>query len=125
MKAHSANMINSITLIVIGLWDYLAIQELVSTNMIPVSAGILLLLFYDGVKREDKIVAHIAVVITLLVFLSLIKPFADAIQRGKTEILIRNLIMIITELLAMVYFVKSFIDARKGPKLSTRKSFKA
>lgn len=119
MKAHSANMINSIALVVLGLWDYLAMQTLASTNMIPVTGGILLLLFYDGVKREDKITAHIAVIITLLVFLSLIKPFVEAAEGSEIGAAIRYIIMLLTGLLAMVYFVKSFIDARKGRKVST------
>ena len=118
MKAHAANMINSIALIIIGLWDYLATQTLASTNMIPVAGGLLLLIFYDGVKREDKVTAHIAVIITLFVFLSLIKPFDEVLQDGEAGATIRYLVMLLTSLLAIVYFVKSFIDARKGRKLS-------
>jgi hypothetical protein len=114
MKAHSANLINSIALVVIGLWDYVAAQALSSSNMIPVAAGIILLFLYIGVKKEDKIIAHIAVVITLLVILSLIKPFVEAIESSDISLLIRNLILILTGILAMVYFVKSFIDARRN-----------
>ena len=118
MKAHAANMINSIALIVIGLWDYLATQTLASNNMIPVAGGLLLLIFYDGVKREDKVTAHIAVIITLFVFLSLIKPFDEALHDGEAGATIRYLVMLLSSLLAIAYFVKSFIDARKGRKLS-------
>lgn len=119
MKAHSANMINSIALIIIGLWDYLATQTLASTNMITVAGGLLLLFFYDGIKREDKVTAHIVVIITLFVFLSLIKPFDEALQDSAAGASIRYLVMMLTSLLAIVYFIKSFIDARRGRKLST------
>jgi uncharacterized membrane protein len=119
MKAHSANIINAIALMILGLWDYLATQTLASTNMIPVAGGLLLLLFYDGIKREDKVTAHIVVIITLLVFLSLIKPFTEALGDSATGATIRFLLMMLTSLLAIVYFIKSFIDARKGRKLST------
>lgn len=118
MKAHAANMINSTALITIGLWDYLATQTLASTNMIPVAGGLFLLIFYDGVKREDKVTAHIVVIITLFVFLSLIKPFDEALQDSETGATIRYLVMLLTSLLAIVYFVKSFIDARKDRKLN-------
>lgn len=118
MKAHAANMINSIALIIIGLWDYLATQTLASTNMIPVAGGLLLLFFYDGIKREDKVTAHIAVVVTLFVLLSLIIPFAETLKDGEAISTIRYLVMILTSLLAIVYFVKSFIDARRDRKLS-------
>ncbi len=90
MKAHSATLINSVALVIIGLWDYLTLQSLASTNMVPVAAGIILLFLYNGVKREDKIIAHIAVVITLLVFLSLIKPFVEAIESSDVSSLVRN-----------------------------------
>ena len=113
MKAYSANLINSIALVVVGLWDYVATQTLSSSNMVPVAAGIILLFLYNGVKREDKIIAHIAVTITLLVFLSLIKPFVEAVEDIDVTLIIRNLILILTGILAMVYFVKSFIDARR------------
>ncbi|MBE0650375.1 MAG: hypothetical protein IH595_05995 [Bacteroidales bacterium] len=114
MKAHSASLINSVALVVIGLWDYIASQILSSTNMVPVAAGIILLFLYNGIKKEDKIIAHIAVVITLLVFLSLIKPFAEAVETNDKTVLIQNLILMLTGLLSIVYFVKSFIDARKN-----------
>lgn len=114
MKAHSASLINSIALIVVGLWDYIAIQEFASTNLIPVAAGVLLIFFYAGIKREDKIIAHIAVIITLFVFISLIMPLIHAVERGKIAMLIRNLILILTELFALAYFIKSFIDARRN-----------
>lgn len=114
MKAHSASLINSIALIVVGLWDYIAIQEFASTNLIPVASGVVLLFLYTGIKREDKIIAHIAVIITLFAFISLITPLIHAVDRGKIAMLIRNLILIVTELLAMAYFVKSFVDARRN-----------
>lgn len=114
MKAHSANLINSISLVMIGFWDYAAVRGLASSNLIPVAAGVILLFLYAGLKREDKIIAHIAVAITLLVVLSLIKPLIDALKGGNIALLIRNLILILTGLLAQAYFVKSFIDARRN-----------
>lgn len=119
MKAYSASLINSAALVVIGLWDYVATQSLSSTNMILVAAGIILLFLYNGIKREDKIVAHIAVVVTLLAVLSLIKPIIEAIEGGETMLLVRNLIILFTGMLALVYFVKSFIDARRNPKTNS------
>lgn len=116
MKAHSANLINSISLVIIGLWDFVAIGGVASSNLIPVVAGVILLFLYAGIKKEDKIIAHIAVVITLLVVLSLIKPLIESIEGGNITPLIRSLILILTGLLAMAYFVKSFVDARRNRK---------
>ena len=81
--------------------------------MIPTCIGIALLLLNKGVKNENKIVAHIAVLLTLVVLIGLIKPLTGAIGRSDTAAMIRVFVMILSTIIAMVFFVKSFIDARK------------
>ena len=71
-----------------------------------------------GVKRENKLIAHLAVTLTLLVLISLFKPLSGAMGRGDTAATIRVGLMIATSILAMVFFVKSFIDARKARQSS-------
>ena len=67
MKTYQANLLNSIVLIVLGLWGYF---EVVSpTALIPVFFGIVLLLCNVGVKKENKVIAHIVVLLTLLLLM--------------------------------------------------------
>ena len=113
MKAHTASLINAITLIGLGGWGYLGSDEPSVTALIPVIAGVLLIAMNGGVKQENKTVAHIAVLLTLLVEIGLFMPLLGALERNDTEALIRVVIMIATCSLAMAFFVKSFIDARK------------
>jgi hypothetical protein len=71
-----------------------------------------LLALNGGVKRQNKTIAHIAVVLTLLVLLSLIMPLVGSIRRDNDMAVIRVAIMMGSSAYAMVYFVKSFKAAR-------------
>ena len=112
MNASKANLINSISLIAFGLWGYFEVTS--PTALIPVGFGVVLLLCYNGVKTQNKVVAHIAVLLTLVILLALIgMRLPKSIEDGGIG-LVRVILMISTSVLAMVYFVKSFIDARKA-----------
>ena len=114
MKPFVANLINAGALIIMGLWGYFATQS--GTAFIPVGFGVILALCSPGVKSENKIVAHVAVLLTLLMLLALLgMRLPKAINAGGAG-LIRTIIMIVTSVLAMVAFIKSFIDARKARK---------
>ena len=114
MKAHTASLINAITLILLSLWGYFLSDTPSLTALIPTLIGIVLLILNKGVKDENKVIAHIAVVLTLIVLAGLIKPLLGAMERDDTGALIRVAVMIISTILAMIFFVKSFIDARKN-----------
>ncbi len=107
-------MINAIALISLSLWGYLASETPSVTALIPTFIGVALLAMNRGVKNENKIIAHVAVLLTLLVLAGLIKPLTGAIGREDMGAVIRVSIMIITTVMAMIFFVKSFIDARKN-----------
>ncbi|MBC8398956.1 hypothetical protein N9L21_00455 [Flavobacteriaceae bacterium] len=112
MNSFKANLINSISLIFIGLWGYF---EVVSpTALIPVIFGIILLLCTNGLKKQDKLIAHIAVLLTLVILVALIvMRLPKSLDSGGFG-LIRVVIMILTSILSMVYFIKSFIANRKN-----------
>lgn len=113
MKAHKTSLLNAILLIVLPLWGYFSSDSPSMTALIPTFIGIALLLLNKGVKNENKIVAHIAVLLTLVVLIGLIKPLTGAIGRSDTSAMMRVFVMILSTIIAMVFFVKSFIDARK------------
>ena len=70
MNASKANLINSITLIVLGLWGYLDSSAM--TALIPVGMGLTLVAFTGGIKNGNKIIAHIAVLGTLIILIALV-----------------------------------------------------
>ncbi|MEL6944929.1 MAG: hypothetical protein AAFO82_19915, partial [Bacteroidota bacterium] len=65
-------------------------------------------------KKENKVVAHIVVLLTLLLIFALFMPFKGRMEADDTLGMARVGIMILTSIVAMVIYVKSFIDARKA-----------
>ncbi len=116
MKVNTVSLINAITLLCLGLWGYIDSESKPVTALIPVLIGFILLLVNKGVKNQNKVIAHIAVLLTLLILIGLIKPLLGTIERENTYGIIRVSIMIISTLWAMVAFIKSFISARKEKK---------
>ena len=114
MNSTNANIINSICLIVIGLWGYLEVSS--PTALIPVGFGAALILCTPGVKKENKVIAHIAVLLTLVILIALLgMRLPKSIDQGGLGLL-RVLLMIGTSILSMVCFIKSFIANRKARK---------
>ena len=122
MKAHLASLINAILLVTLGAWGYLESETPSITALIPVGVGVVLLAVNPGVKKEEKIQAHVAVLLTLIILLGLAMPLKGAIERGSTAGVVRVLVMILSSLFAMVTFVRSFIQARKNRESQGQKS---
>ena len=118
LNAHKASLINAISLILIGGFGYLQSETPSPTALIPVVVGGLLIAMNKGVKDENKIIAHIAVLLTLIMLLGLAMPLMGSVKRGDTQGTIRVIVMIFTTIGALFYFVKSFIDARKSRESS-------
>ena len=84
------------------------------TALIPVGFGLVLLACQNGVTQENKLIAHVAVTLTLLILVAMVgMRLPKSIDKGGVG-LYRVLSMTITSAIAMVLFIKSFIDARKN-----------
>ena len=114
MKAHVVSLIHAVALIGLGGYGYLSSDTPSVTALIPVVFGVLLLAMNNGVKKENKVIAHIAVLLTLLIIIGLIKPLTGAMGRGDSPAVARVATMLVLGVLAMVSFVRSFIAARKA-----------
>lgn len=114
MKAHTASLINAILLVGLGLWGYFASESPSPTALIPVVFGVILVLLNGGVKKENKVIAHIAVLLTLLILIGLIKPLMGVLERNSTMGILRVGVMLLSTVVALIYFIKSFIEARKN-----------
>jgi len=68
----------------------------------------------SGIKSENKLIAHIAVTLTLIMLFGLAMPLLGAIDRSDNYAIMRITVMIITTVGAMVSFIMSFINARKS-----------
>jgi len=113
VKAHIASLINAVVLLLMSAWAYFGAVDPSLTALIPAFFGLVLLACYPGVKAENKIAAHLAALLTLLIFLALITPLRGAIGREDPLAILRVGLMMSSTLLAMVFFVKGFIDVRR------------
>lgn len=119
MKPYHANLLNSLTLILMCLWAYLTFESVDgksqnATALIPLFLGGVLLLCHRGIKNENKTIAHIAVLVTLFAIIgNTSKPLITAIEDGRNLSVFRVSLMILTSIFAMITFVKSFIKARQ------------
>ena len=108
------NLINSIALISMSAWGYIDTNSF--TALIPAAFGLILLVLGTMLTNEKlvKLSAHLVVLFTLLILLALvIQVLPGVVDRGGIG-LIRVIIMISTCSIAMIVFVKSFIDNRKS-----------
>lgn len=114
MKPHKASFINALLLISLGLWSYLNLESRPITALIPVIFGSILLLFNFGIKKENKLISHLAVTLTLLVLIGLLKPLFSAIERVNTTAVVRVAVMLLSTAFALITFIRSFIEVRKN-----------
>ena len=113
-SAPRANLINALVLIAMSAWAYLASATPSFTALIPAGFGLALFACQSGVAKENKVVAHIAVLLTLVVFAALFMPMNGAIGRADPVAIGRVGVMMLTSLIAMIAFIASFRAARKA-----------
>ena len=112
MNTSTINIINSISLIAMGIWGYIDVSSF--TALIPTFFGVALILCTNGLKKENKMISHIAVLLTLLILGALLgMRLPKSIDQGGIG-LIRVIIMIGTSAVAMLFFINSFIRARRN-----------
>lgn len=110
-----SSLVNALLLVVLGIWGYVVGESI--TALIPVVFGIILLILYPGVKKEAMVPAHIAVLLTLIVAVALLKPLSAAWARSDGPAIFRTALMFTSSALALICFIKSFRDVRRARKL--------
>ena len=109
------HLLNSFTLIVFGIWGYLVGGSF--TALIPFSFGLILLFLYKGVKSDDKVIAHIAVMLIIILIALIVQPLKVALSSGDPGRIFRSSVMVLTSALAMISFILSFIKARRSKRI--------
>tara|TARA_Y100000385_G_scaffold279223_1_gene328606 strand:+ start:802 stop:1182 length:381 start_codon:yes stop_codon:yes gene_type:complete len=108
------NTVNSISLFSMSIWGYIDTNSF--TALIPLFFGIILFSLGALLNKEKlvKISAHLIVLFTLIILAALsVQVLPGVIERGGVGLL-RVLVMIVTSSIAMIVFIKSFIDNRKS-----------
>lgn len=112
MKPVTINYFNGLVLIVAGLYGYLTIVPQSTTALIPTFAGIIFVMLGFFWNKSPKVIAHIAVTLALIMFVMCIWRFTKIDVWDARKYIF--LICILSNLLALIVFIKSFVDARKA-----------
>lgn len=111
MKPLTINYLNGLVLIIAGLYGYLSIVPQSMTALIPTFAGIIFVILGLVWNKSPKVVAHIAVTLALIMFAMCIWRFTKIDVWNAPKYIFT--ICILSNLLALIVFIKSFIDARR------------
>lgn len=114
MKPHQINLINAVILIAFSAWGYLGSSDPSFTALIPAVFGVLFLVMNPALKKENKIAAHLIVLLTLFIIVALYMPLKGSIGRGDTMGIVRVVVMMVSSLVAMIVYINSFIRARRA-----------
>lgn len=113
MKTHVISLTNAIILIGLSLWAYLVSSDPSPTALIPTFVGLVILILNPGLRKENKVVSHIVVLLTFLIIVGLIRPLTGALDKGDDFAVLRVVIMQLSSVIAIAFFVKSFLVARQ------------
>ena len=110
----NVSLMNALILIGFGLWGYFGSADPSKTALIPVGFGAVLLVLNPGLRKYNKVIAHIVVGLTLLILIGLVMPLRGALGRSDGMAIFRVVAMMAATGVALVVFIKSFIDARRS-----------
>ena len=114
MAPHTASLVNAVVLLVCSAWGYWATDFKSMTALIPAAFAVALFACYPGVRAENKLIAHIAVLLTFVLLVALYMPLSSALESGELGPIVRSVLMAVTTVFAMVAFIKSFRNARRA-----------
>ncbi|MEJ7627039.1 MAG: hypothetical protein WKF35_09260 [Ferruginibacter sp.] len=116
MNTAGVNILNALVLIGAGLYGYFGITAADGTNsltaLIPAAFGLLFLLMHKGVANKNKTITHIVVLLTLILLIMCIMRFLKIEEWDSKKYIF--LACILSNSLALIVFIKSFVDARKS-----------
>ena len=111
MKPLSVNYFNGFVLIAAGFYGYFSIVPQSMTALIPAFAGIFFVILGLLWNKSPKVIAQIAVSLALIMFAMCLWRFFKIDLWSEPKYIF--LICILSNFLAIIVFLKSFIDTRK------------
>jgi hypothetical protein len=121
-KPHIVNLIYSIFLISTGITGfilrYLEAGDFQYTSLIPSLFGIVLLLLTRGISRQNKIISHIAVFLTLILAVLTLVMFIKNAGNGfmETRKGVIFILIILSSLSVLTLYIIRFISIKNIKK---------
>ena len=114
MKPSTVNFINGIILILAGLYGYFGVTGSAGTAsmtaLIPTLFGVILVVLSLFWSKAPKVISHIAIVLTLLLLIMIFNRFMKVEIWNEAKYIF--LICIVSNALALIVFIRSFVIAR-------------
>jgi hypothetical protein len=79
-----------------------------------VGFGAAFALLTPGMCKENEVVAHIVVLLTLVLTFALVFPLRGALTRDDVIATLRVTIMLLSCVVALIVYIRSFIEARRS-----------
>lgn len=114
MKPYQVNILNATILMTLGLWGYLASTSPSPTALIPVGFGTIFVLATPSLRKDNKMVAHVVVLLTLVLAFALIMPLRGALNREDFFSAVRVGVMLAGCVAALVIYIRGFVEARRA-----------
>lgn len=114
MKSQKIAFINAIVLLVIGFWGYAANNYSLHTAVVPISAGILLLILSKFLKKENPGLLIFVIVLSLLLFLAFLVPFQRNMEQSDYVGMLRLTIEMLVCAFAIVVYINNLIRLKKA-----------
>lgn len=111
---YKITLVNALILIGLSLWGYFSVANSSPTALIPCVFGVIFLALSPGFKKQNKVIAHIVVVLTLLIIVALVKPFTAQLEKDNIIAVLRVGLMMLSSTIALIIYIRSFIEARKN-----------
>jgi len=106
-----ATLTTSIILIFMSILSYTIKAS--PTALIPLAFAVLMLICYYFYDKNNKVFAHIILVLLIFVFIALFMPLNKRIDAGDIWGIFRVSTMQLASFYAIICFISSFIEARK------------
>jgi len=112
MKPYQANLINALTLVVMGGWAFASTSSVES--LVIVTVGIFFWAWTPKLEAGDPFLAHTVVVVTLILLICLLSALYGQAHRDDSLGGTRSMMMISSCILALAVYIHSFREARKA-----------
>jgi hypothetical protein len=109
MQPFIATVFLAVILIAMSAWGFLSSDNPSFTALIPAAFGVVLAACSLGVKKDNKVVAHVAVLLVVLLIVALFMPLKGAIGRGDTLAVVRVSTMLVASVGTLAVYILSFV----------------
>ena len=119
MSPQRANLINSLVLLIIGLWGFGASGWGSTTALIAPSFGVLFLILMPFFNKGNKTVIYAVMVLTLILMIALLRPLTREMGQNDYQGVLRVATMMFSCITTTVVYYRNFLyggDINLGKK---------